>query len=82
MSKTSIQGLVKDGEEDEDNSVEEEQSDGNRAATASVGASEMTGGPTLAQSNQLFSHYSYPSLLAIIKPITKIMAKLQAACEP
>ncbi|MBW0584053.1 hypothetical protein O181_123768 [Austropuccinia psidii MF-1] len=82
MSKTSIQGLGKDSEEEEDNSVEEEQSDGNRAVTALVGASEMTGGPTLAQYNQLFSHKSYPSLLAIIKPITKIMAKLQAACEP
>ncbi|MBW0513877.1 hypothetical protein O181_053592 [Austropuccinia psidii MF-1] len=38
-----------------------------------------TGGPTLAQSNQPFSHQSEPSLLAIMQKMTQIMANLQAA---
>ncbi|MBW0538012.1 hypothetical protein O181_077727 [Austropuccinia psidii MF-1] len=64
MSRTTFRGPVEDDEEEEENSVEEENSDGIEAAPAPVGASEATGGPTLAQSNQPVSHQTEPSLLA------------------
>ncbi|MBW0563684.1 hypothetical protein O181_103399 [Austropuccinia psidii MF-1] len=69
----------KDGEEEEENSVEEEESDGTEGVPAPVEASQCTGGPTLAQSNQAVSHQSEPSLLAIMHQMTDIMANLQAA---
>ncbi|MBW0563842.1 hypothetical protein O181_103557 [Austropuccinia psidii MF-1] len=47
-----------DGEEEEENSVEEETSDGTEGATAPVGVSQGTGGPTLSQSDQPVSHQS------------------------
>ncbi|MBW0552685.1 hypothetical protein O181_092400 [Austropuccinia psidii MF-1] len=68
-----------DGEEEEENSVEEEESDGTEGVPAPVEASQGTGGPTLAQSNQPVSHQSEPSLLAIMQKMTQIMANLQAA---
>ncbi|MBW0583264.1 hypothetical protein O181_122979 [Austropuccinia psidii MF-1] len=68
-----------DGEEEEENSVEEEGSDGTEGVPAPVGASQGTGGPTLAHSNQPVSHQSEPSLLAIMQQMTQIMANLQAA---
>ncbi|MBW0482192.1 hypothetical protein O181_021907 [Austropuccinia psidii MF-1] len=68
-----------DGEEEEENSVEEEGSDGTEGVPAPVGASQGTGGPTLSQYNKLVSHQSEPSLLAIMQQMTQIMANLQAA---
>ncbi|MBW0533395.1 hypothetical protein O181_073110 [Austropuccinia psidii MF-1] len=63
-----------DGTPQEESSVEEEDSDGTEGVPAPVGASQGTGGPTLAQS------YQYePSLLAIMQQMTQIMANLQAA---
>ncbi|MBW0491139.1 hypothetical protein O181_030854 [Austropuccinia psidii MF-1] len=76
LSRTTVKGLGKDGEEEE-NFLEEEESDGTEGVPAPVGASQGTGGPTLAQSNQPVSHQSEPSLLAIIQQMTHIMANLQ-----
>ncbi|MBW0467526.1 hypothetical protein O181_007241 [Austropuccinia psidii MF-1] len=79
LSETTLRGTSEDGEEEEENSVEEEDSDCTECAPAPVGASQGTGGPTLAQSNQTVSHQSEPSLLAIMHQMTKIMAKFQEA---
>ncbi|MBW0553095.1 hypothetical protein O181_092810 [Austropuccinia psidii MF-1] len=65
-----IKGPGEDGEE------EEEESDGTEGVPAPVGAAQVTEGPTLAQSNQPFSHQSEPFLLAIMEQITQIMANL------
>ncbi|MBW0495482.1 hypothetical protein O181_035197 [Austropuccinia psidii MF-1] len=65
------------GEEEEENSVEEEYYDGTEGVPAPVGALQGTGGPTISQSNQPVSHYSEPSLLAIMKQMTQIMPNLQ-----
>ncbi|MBW0562533.1 hypothetical protein O181_102248 [Austropuccinia psidii MF-1] len=67
-----------DGEEEEENFVEEEESDGTEVVPAPVGASQGTGGPTLPQSNQSVSHQSEPSLLAIMQQMTHIMANIKA----
>ncbi|MBW0506899.1 hypothetical protein O181_046614 [Austropuccinia psidii MF-1] len=75
--RTTFKGPGEDGEEEEENSVEEEGSDGTEGAPAPVGASQGTGGPTLAQSVQPVSHHSEPSLLAIMQQMTQIMANLQ-----
>ncbi|MBW0583851.1 hypothetical protein O181_123566 [Austropuccinia psidii MF-1] len=71
--------LGEDDEEEEENSQDEEDSEGTEAAPAPVGASQGTGGPTLAQSDQPVSHQSEPSLLAIMQQMTQNMANLQAA---
>ncbi|MBW0506212.1 hypothetical protein O181_045927 [Austropuccinia psidii MF-1] len=60
------EGPGEDGQEEEQNSVEEEGSDGTEADPAPVGASEGTRGPTLAKSDQPVSHQTEPSLLAIM----------------
>ncbi|MBW0580634.1 hypothetical protein O181_120349 [Austropuccinia psidii MF-1] len=78
LSRTSFMNLGEYGEEEEDNSVEEEESDGTERVPSPVGASQGTGGLTLAQSNQPSSHQSETSLLAIMQHITQIMANLQA----
>ncbi|MBW0574298.1 hypothetical protein O181_114013 [Austropuccinia psidii MF-1] len=75
-SRTIFKGPRKDGEEEEENSVEEEESDGTEDAPAPVGASQRTGGPTLAQSDQPVSHQSEPSLLEIMQQMTQIMANI------
>ncbi|MBW0505762.1 hypothetical protein O181_045477 [Austropuccinia psidii MF-1] len=62
------------GEEEEENSVEEETPDGTEGVPAPVRASQGTGGPTLAHSDQ-----SEPSLLAIMQQMTQTMANFQAA---
>ncbi|MBW0574520.1 hypothetical protein O181_114235, partial [Austropuccinia psidii MF-1] len=72
-------GPGKDGEEEEENSVEEEASDGTEVVPAPVEASQSTGGPALAQSNQHVSHQPEPSLLAIMQQMPQIMANIQAA---
>ncbi|MBW0555931.1 hypothetical protein O181_095646 [Austropuccinia psidii MF-1] len=72
-------GPCEDGEEEEENSVEEEESDGTEGVPAPVEAPQGTGGPTLAQSNQPVSHHSEPYLLAIMQQMTQIMANLQEA---
>ncbi|MBW0556295.1 hypothetical protein O181_096010 [Austropuccinia psidii MF-1] len=71
---TIFRGPGEDGEEEEENSVEEEWSDGTESVPAPVGASQGTGGPTLAQSNQ-----SEPSLLDIMQKMTHTMANLLAS---
>ncbi|MBW0475415.1 hypothetical protein O181_015130 [Austropuccinia psidii MF-1] len=81
-SRTIFKGPGEDGEEEEDNSVEEEVSDGTGGAPALVGASQGTGGPTLAQSDQPVSHQSEPSLLAIMHQMTHIMANNQEDSSP
>ncbi|MBW0559560.1 hypothetical protein O181_099275 [Austropuccinia psidii MF-1] len=78
-SRTIFKGPGEDGEEEEENYVEEEVSDGTEGVPAPVEASQYTGGPALAQSNQPVSHQSEPSLLAIMQKMTKIMANLQAS---
>ncbi|MBW0548557.1 hypothetical protein O181_088272 [Austropuccinia psidii MF-1] len=81
MSRTTFRGPGEDGEEEEENFVEVEESDGTKAAPSPVGESEGTRGPTLAQSDQPVSHQTEPSLLAIINQMTQIMANLQAAAS-
>ncbi|MBW0558897.1 hypothetical protein O181_098612 [Austropuccinia psidii MF-1] len=78
-SRSIFSGPGEDGEEEEENSLEEEGSDGTEGVPAPVGASPGTEGPTLSQSNQPVSHQSEPSLFAIIQQMTQIMANLQAA---
>ncbi|MBW0577203.1 hypothetical protein O181_116918 [Austropuccinia psidii MF-1] len=77
-SRTIFRGPGKDGEVEEENSVEEEDSDGTEGVPTPVGASQGTGGPALSQYNQPVSHQYELSLLAIMKKITQIMANLQA----
>ncbi|MBW0568055.1 hypothetical protein O181_107770 [Austropuccinia psidii MF-1] len=48
LSRTTLKGRGEDGEEEEENSVEEEGSDGTEGVPAPVGASQGTGGTTLA----------------------------------
>ncbi|MBW0548119.1 hypothetical protein O181_087834 [Austropuccinia psidii MF-1] len=54
-SMTTFKGPCEDGEEEQENSVEEEESDGTVGVPALVGASQDTGGPTLAKSDQSVS---------------------------
>ncbi|MBW0462423.1 hypothetical protein O181_002138 [Austropuccinia psidii MF-1] len=79
ISRTTLKGPGEDGEEEEESFVEEEASDGTEGIPAPVGASQGSGRPALAQSNQPVSHQSEPSLLAIMQKMTQIMANLQAA---
>ncbi|MBW0574514.1 hypothetical protein O181_114229 [Austropuccinia psidii MF-1] len=74
-----FRGPGEDGKEEEENSVEEEESDGTEGVPAPVGATQGTEGPTLAQYNQPVSHQSEPSLLVIMQQMTHIMANIQAA---
>ncbi|MBW0494920.1 hypothetical protein O181_034635 [Austropuccinia psidii MF-1] len=78
-SRTIFRATGEDGEEEEENSVEEEESYGTGGVPAPVRAYQGTEGPTLAQSNKPVSHQSEPSLLAIMQQMTQIMANLQAA---
>ncbi|MBW0573048.1 hypothetical protein O181_112763 [Austropuccinia psidii MF-1] len=78
-SRTIFRGPGEDCEEEEENSVEEEESDGTESVPAPEGASQGTGWSTLAQSNQPVSHHSEPSLLAIMQQMTQNMANTQAA---
>ncbi|MBW0492733.1 hypothetical protein O181_032448 [Austropuccinia psidii MF-1] len=79
ISRNTFKSPGEDGEEEEENSVEEEWSDGTEGVPAPVGESQGTRGPTLAQSHQPVSHKSEPSLLAIMQQITQIMANIQVA---
>ncbi|MBW0511933.1 hypothetical protein O181_051648, partial [Austropuccinia psidii MF-1] len=78
-SRTIFRAPAEDGEEEEENSVEEEESDGTEGVPAPVGASQGTGGLNLAQSNQPVCHQSEPSLLAKMQQMTQIMSNLRAA---
>ncbi|MBW0486570.1 hypothetical protein O181_026285 [Austropuccinia psidii MF-1] len=78
LSRTTLEGTGEDGEEQEENSVEEEEYDHTEGVPAPVGASQGTGGPTLAQCNQPVSHQSEPSLLAIMQQMTQTMANPEA----
>ncbi|MBW0577133.1 hypothetical protein O181_116848 [Austropuccinia psidii MF-1] len=64
---------------EEENSVDEEESDGTEGVPAPVGASQSSGGPTLAQSDQPVSHQCEQYLLDIMQQMTQILANLQAA---
>ncbi|MBW0464113.1 hypothetical protein O181_003828 [Austropuccinia psidii MF-1] len=77
ISKNLFKGPGEGGEEEEENSVEEKDYYGTEAVPAPVGASQGTGGPTIAQSNQPVPHQSEPFCLAIMQQITHIMANLQ-----
>ncbi|MBW0480621.1 hypothetical protein O181_020336, partial [Austropuccinia psidii MF-1] len=79
LLRTTFKGPGESGEEEEEKSVEEEGSDGTEGVPAPVGASQGTGGPAIAQSNQPVSHQSEPSSLDIMQKMTQIMANLQAA---
>ncbi|MBW0486820.1 hypothetical protein O181_026535 [Austropuccinia psidii MF-1] len=79
LLSTTLKGPGEDGEEEEENPMEEEGSDGTEGVLAPLGASQGTGGPTTAQYNQPVFHNSEPSLLALIQKMTQIMANLQAA---
>ncbi|MBW0573910.1 hypothetical protein O181_113625 [Austropuccinia psidii MF-1] len=79
FSRTSLKVQDEDDDDEEENSMEEEVSDGTEGVPAPVGASQSTGGQTLAQSDQPVSHQSEPSLLAIMQHMTQIMANLKAA---
>ncbi|MBW0585136.1 hypothetical protein O181_124851 [Austropuccinia psidii MF-1] len=81
MSRTKFRGPGEDGEEEDENSVKEEESDGTEADPDPVGSSKSTRGPALAQSDQPVSHQTEPSLLAIMQQMTQIMANLQAAAS-
>ncbi|MBW0509880.1 hypothetical protein O181_049595 [Austropuccinia psidii MF-1] len=72
-------GPREDGEKEEENSVEEEESNGTEGVPAPVGASQGTEGPTQAQSNTPASNQSEQSFLAIMQQMTQIMANIQAA---
>ncbi|MBW0475332.1 hypothetical protein O181_015047 [Austropuccinia psidii MF-1] len=63
--KTTFKIPCEDGEEDK--------SDGNEGVPAPLGASQGTGGPTLAQSNQ-----PEPSVLAIMQQFTQIRDNIKA----
>ncbi|MBW0588338.1 hypothetical protein O181_128053 [Austropuccinia psidii MF-1] len=64
-SRTNFRGPGEDGEEEEENSVEEEESDGTEGVPAPAGASQGTGGPTLASLISLslisLNHLYWPS---------------------
>ncbi|MBW0464216.1 hypothetical protein O181_003931 [Austropuccinia psidii MF-1] len=62
ISRTTLKGSGKDDSEEEGNSVAEEESDSTEASPIAVGASQGTGGPTLAQSTQPVSHQYETSL--------------------
>ncbi|MBW0469437.1 hypothetical protein O181_009152 [Austropuccinia psidii MF-1] len=79
ISRTTFRIPGKKGEYEEENSVEEEDSDGTEYVPDPVGASKGTGGPTLSPSNHPVSHQSEPSLLAIIQQMTCIITNLQEA---
>ncbi|MBW0525053.1 hypothetical protein O181_064768 [Austropuccinia psidii MF-1] len=55
--------INEDTEDEEENSVEEERSDGTEGVPAPVRAFQGTGGPTVAQSKQPVSHQSEPSFI-------------------
>ncbi|MBW0551810.1 hypothetical protein O181_091525, partial [Austropuccinia psidii MF-1] len=74
-SRTIFRGPGQDGEEEEENYVEEEESDGTEGVASLVGESQGTERPILAQSNQPVSNQCEPSLLVIMQQMTQIMAK-------
>ncbi|MBW0530552.1 hypothetical protein O181_070267 [Austropuccinia psidii MF-1] len=74
--------IGENGEEEEEKFVEEEEYDGTKVAPAPLGASEGSGGPTVAQYNWPFSHQNEPYLLGIMQQMTQIMANLQADSRP
>ncbi|MBW0502734.1 hypothetical protein O181_042449 [Austropuccinia psidii MF-1] len=79
VSRTIFRGPGEDGEEEEENCMEEEESDGTKGVPAHVGESQDTGGPTLSQSYQPVSHESEPSLLDIMQKMSQIMPNVQEA---
>ncbi|MBW0474949.1 hypothetical protein O181_014664 [Austropuccinia psidii MF-1] len=80
--QTIFKGPGEDSKEKEENSVQEEASEGTEGVAAPVGASQGAGGPALSQSNQPVSHLSEPLLLAFMQQMTQIMANPQASRPP
>ncbi|MBW0483827.1 hypothetical protein O181_023542 [Austropuccinia psidii MF-1] len=78
-SRTIFKVPGEDGEEEEENSVEEEESDCTEGVPSPVGECKGTEGPTLAQSDQPVSHQSEPSILAIMQRMTQILTNFQVA---
>ncbi|MBW0526594.1 hypothetical protein O181_066309 [Austropuccinia psidii MF-1] len=76
--RTTFKGPGEDGKEEEENSMEEEGSDGTEGVPSPLGASQGIGGQTLAHSDQPVSHHIEPSLLAIMQQITQSMDNCQA----
>ncbi|MBW0562967.1 hypothetical protein O181_102682, partial [Austropuccinia psidii MF-1] len=60
ISRTTFKGPGKNDEEEEENSVDKEESDGTACVPSPMGESQGTGGPTLAQSTQPLPHQSEP----------------------
>ncbi|MBW0546849.1 hypothetical protein O181_086564 [Austropuccinia psidii MF-1] len=77
LHSTPVPG--EDDEEEEENSVKEEESEGTEVAPAPVGASQVIGRPTPAQSDWPVSHQCEPSLSTIMQQMPQIMANLEAA---
>ncbi|MBW0559042.1 hypothetical protein O181_098757 [Austropuccinia psidii MF-1] len=80
LSSTTFKVPGEYGEEEEENSVEEEESDGTEVVYVSVRESQATGRPTLAQSDQSVSHQSEPFLVAIIPPAFKTSSVKAPEC--
>ncbi|MBW0588959.1 hypothetical protein O181_128674 [Austropuccinia psidii MF-1] len=67
--KTTFKGPGEDGEEEQENSVEEEESDGTKGVLSPVKVN-------LDKSNKPISPQSEPSVLEIMQQMTQIMANL------
>ncbi|MBW0465447.1 hypothetical protein O181_005162 [Austropuccinia psidii MF-1] len=74
ISWTTPTGPVVDDAEEEGNYVDEDEDDSTEAVHTPVGASQGTGGSTLANYN-----HPEPSLLSIMKQMIQILANIQAA---
>ncbi|MBW0464581.1 hypothetical protein O181_004296 [Austropuccinia psidii MF-1] len=68
--------LGDDDAEEEENSVEGEESDSTEGSPAAVVESQGNGELALAQSNQPVSHQAEPYLLEIMQKMTQIMDNL------
>ncbi|MBW0476045.1 hypothetical protein O181_015760 [Austropuccinia psidii MF-1] len=68
ISRTTLRAAGKDDAE------EEESSRGTKASPAPVGASRVTGGKTIAQSNKPFSQHPEPFVLAVMQKMNQIKA--------
>ncbi|MBW0499487.1 hypothetical protein O181_039202 [Austropuccinia psidii MF-1] len=79
LSRTTFKGPGEDGEEGEENSVKEEESDGMEGVPAPVVESQGTGRPTLAKYHHPFFHQSEPFSFTIMQKMTQIMANNQVA---
>ncbi|MBW0562993.1 hypothetical protein O181_102708 [Austropuccinia psidii MF-1] len=77
--RTTSKGPGEDGEEEEENCVEKEGSDGTEGVSSTLRESQGIGVPTLAQYDKHVSHLYEPSLLEIMQQMTQTIANLQGA---